>query len=313
MQPQPTEVSDFVSYWQSVRAAVEQVPTVATVTTEEDKDPTWRTSSVGWTQPSGLKTSGLMTSGLRTNETRIGGWLIEPRTPATCAVVCGHGYGGRDGASGHELPTGAIGIFPCMPGFHRSAQEGIPNESAGHVIHGIEHRDTYLIRDCVEATWRAFDVLAQRYPHLPLGYLGSSFGGGVGALALPWEPRCAAAALEVPTFGNHPLRLMIPCTGSGESVRLYHHQHPEVTKVLAYYDAAVAAKHIRCPTIVAPAEVDPAVPARGQWSVAEALPGAVIHRLSSGHPTPDAEAAAAWKAYCSFVSKCLFRRTECVQ
>ena len=285
MQPQPPEVPGFVSFWRGVRAAVEAVPTVATAIPEGTLG-RWRSSWIGWKQPNGI---------------RVGGWLLEPTTPPTCGVVVGHGYGGRDNADGGCLPEGAVGLFPCMPGFHRSEQPGIPNESSGHVIHGIQTKETYLIRDCVEATWRAFDVLAQRWPGLPLGYIGGSFGGGVGALALPWEPRCAAAALEVPTFGNHPVRLTIPCTGSGESVRLYHAQYPEVTEVLAYYDAAVAAKHIRCPTIVAPADSDPAVPGPGQWSVAEAIPGAVIHRLSAGHPTPPEESAVAWRAFRDFV------------
>ncbi len=286
MQPQPTEVSDFVSFWQGVRSAVESVPTIATVVPEGQLEG-YRQSWIGWTQNNGI---------------RVAGWLLEPQQPATCGVVFGHGYGGRENVDRHLLPPGAVGLFPCMPGFHRSAQPGIPDESFAHVIHGIEHRDTYLIRDCVEATWRAFEVLAQRLPGLPLGYLGGSFGGGVGALAVPWENRCVAAVLEVPTFGNHPLRLTIPCTGSGESVRQYYQRHPQVTQVLAYYDAAVAAKHIRCPTLVAPADVDPAVPGRGQWSVAEAVPKAVIHRLSTGHPTPDAESAQVQRVMVDFLS-----------
>ena len=286
MQPQPPEVPDFVPFWRAVRATVEAVPTVAAVL-PEGKVGRWRSFWVGWKQPNGI---------------RVGGWLLEPEGSPTCAVVVGHGYGGREAPDGDCLPPGAVGLFPCMPGFHRSAQPGIPDNSTPHVIHGIQSKETYLIRDCVEATWRAFDVLAQRYPRLSLGYFGSSFGGGVGALAVPWESRCTAAALEVPTFGNHPLRLTIPCTGSGESVRTYHAQHPEVVDVLAYYDAAVAARHIRCPTIVGPADVDPSVPGPGQWSVAEAIPGAVIHRLSAGHPISAEEGAAAGAAYRAFLA-----------
>jgi cephalosporin-C deacetylase len=292
MQLPPPELPDFVAFWQTARAAVERIPTAADLVPEGIRAGR-RWSHIRWTQPNGI---------------RIGGWLLEPLTAPTCGIVVGHGYGGRDNADSHLLPPGAVGIFPCMPGFHRSAQPGIPDDAARHVVHGIANRDTYLIRDCVEATWRAFEVLAQRFPGLRLGYQGTSFGGGVGALALPWEHRCLAAALEVPTFGNHPLRLRTPCTGSGEAVRLYHRQHPEVAEVLAYYDAAIAAKHIRCPTLVAPAEFDPAVPARGQWSVAEALPGAVIHRLSAGHPTPDGEAAEWQQAMLAFLSKHLAGR-----
>lgn len=291
MQTQPAEIPGFADFWRQQYATAIAVPTPATITPEGQRG-THRISAVIWTQPSGI---------------RIGGWLSQPTAAPTCAVVVGHGYGGREDVDPECLPPGAIGLFPCMPGFHRSADPALPDQSATHVVHGIAHRESYLLRDCVEALWRSFDVLAARFPGLPLGYFGSSFGGGLGALAMPWEPRCRAAVLEVPTFGNHPVRLTIPCTGSGEAVRQYHRLHPEVTEVLAWYDAAVAAKHLRCPTLIAPADSDPAVPGPGQWSVAEAVPGGVIHRLTAGHPTPANEAARAWRVYREFLARELSR------
>ena len=281
----PAEVSGFADFWRAQRQLAASHPTDAAFTVEAARR-RHRVFGVEWRQSGNI---------------RVGGWLCEPLLTPTCAVVVGHGYGGRGDADPSCLPPDAVGLFPCMPGFDRSADPTIPDSAERHVLHGIAQRDTYILRDCVEAIWRSFDVLAQHFTQLPLGFIGSSFGGGLGALALPWEPRCRAAVLEVPTFGNHPLRLTIPCTGSGEAVRLYHRDHPEVVEVLAFYDAAVAARHVHCPTLIAPADSDPVVPAAGQWSVAEATPSVVIHRLSAGHPTPAREAAQAWKAYRQFL------------
>ena len=53
-----------------------------------------------------------------------------------------------------------------------------------------------------------------------LDYMGISFGGGIGALALPWDERFHRAHLNVPSFGHHPLRLTLPepdTTGSGSN------------------------------------------------------------------------------------------------
>jgi cephalosporin-C deacetylase len=113
------------------------------------------------------------------------------------------------------------------------------------------------------------------YPEIAgaLHYAGASFGGGIGALALPWDRRFLRAYLDVPSFGNHPLRVQLPCTGSGESVRRHYRTHPEALEVLAYFDAATAARHLRIPVFVAAALSDPAVPPPGQFAVYNALAG----------------------------------------
>ena len=50
-------------------------------------------------------------------------------------------------------------------------------------------------------------------------------------------------------------------------------RQPEITEVLRYFDASVAARHLRIPTLVAAAQFDPAVPPPGQFAVFNALPG----------------------------------------
>lgn len=218
---------------------------------------------------------------------RNGGWLLTPREGEILqGIVMGHGYGGRAGPGlGVDLPNTAW-FQPCAPGFHVSARVDLPSTAAFHVIHGIASRETYIIRACVAALWSALSVLKEVCPQVGdnIGYLGESFGGGLGALALPWDSRFKRGHLAVPTFGHHPLRLQCPCNGSGEAVRLYFRRRPEVVDVLKYYDAATAATRIRMPMTIAPALFDPAVPPPGQWAVANAVPSDKhIHVFTAGH------------------------------
>lgn len=207
---------------------------------------------------------------------RIGGWITVPKDGIIeSGFVCGHGYGGRE-SPGWDLPgPRPVCIFPCARGFHRSAHPAIPGNAVGHVIHGIQNRETYSHLGSAADIWCAASALLELYPQAAknLFYHGSSFGGGIGALALPWEPRFKKGFLDVPSFGNHPIRITLPCHGSGESVRHYHRKHPEVMKVLAYFDSATAARHIHIPVFVAAAVFDPAVPPPGQFAVYNALAG----------------------------------------
>lgn len=201
---------------------------------------------------------------------RLGGWFTRPRQAViTRGLVVGHGYGGREAPEvGVGEPPAAM-LFPCARGFHRSAVEGIPDTGGRHVLHGIEHRDTYIHRGCAADLWAAASALIELAPGVAdrLHYRGGSYGGGIGALALPWDDRFAAAHLEVPSFGNHPLRVTLPCTGSGEAVRLMHQRRPGVLDVLQYFDAATAARYLRTRTHFGCALFDPAVPPPGQFAV----------------------------------------------
>lgn len=229
------------------------------------------------------------------DDVRLGGWLVLPDGPVERGLVIGHGYGGRE-APDLPLPVpGAAAVFPCARGLPvRGRVSGIPEETARHVLHGIGSRDRYVLGGCVADLWCAATALLELVPSIGrrLGYVGVSFGGGIGALALPWDDRFIAAHLTVPTFGHHPLRLTMPGTGSGESVRQYHAGHPEVIDVLRHFDAATAATRITIPVQVAPALFDPVVPPPGQFAVYNALPGPrdlVI--LATGHVENEGSAA----------------------
>ncbi|MYW69006.1 prolyl oligopeptidase family serine peptidase [Streptomyces sp. SID8379] len=227
---------------------------------------------------------------------RLGGWLALPvEGVVEHGFVIGHGYGGRDQA-GPDVPLPlprSAAILPCVRGMvERGLVDGVPTVSAEHVLHGIGARETYVIGECVADLWCAATALLELVPELRelvtagqgLGYLGESFGGGLGALALPWDDRFAAGELTVPTFGNHPLRLTLDCAGSGASVRRYHADHPEVVDVLRYFDAATAATRLTKPVLVAAALFDPSVPPPGQFAVHNALAGrGELHVMEAGH------------------------------
>lgn len=204
----------------------------------------------------------------------VGGWLLLPAEGDVRRLfVVSHGYGGRQGPDTLFPFMDAAVLFPCARGFDRSARDDLPAGAAWHVLHGIADQENYLHRFCVADLWAAASVLQELFPSVAeeLFFMGGSFGGGIGAMALAVDRRFRRACLEVPSFGHHPLRVTIPCVGSGEAVRIYYRRHPEILDVLQYFDAAVAATEIRCPVLCANALADPAVPPPGQFAVYNAL------------------------------------------
>ncbi|WP_406454371.1 acetylxylan esterase [Streptomyces sp. NBC_00876] len=275
--PAPPAPDDFADFWRARHDAARKVATEPEIGPLEDERDGVRIHGVTYNSVGGV---------------RIGGWLALPvEEPVRHGFVIGHGYGGRQ-SPGPDVPLplpSSAAILPCVRGTGpRGLVAGIPDVSSAHVLHGIESRDTYVIGDCVADLWCAASALQELVPELAgtgrLGLLGESFGGGLGALALPWDDRIGAAQLTVPTFGNHPLRLTLRCAGSGESVRGYHREHPEVVEVLRYFDAATAAGLVELPTMVAAALFDPSVPPPGQFAVYNALAGErELLVLAAGH------------------------------
>ncbi|MEU5646662.1 acetylxylan esterase [Streptomyces milbemycinicus] len=276
--PAPEGPADFDAFWQGrheeARAVAPQ-PEVGQLVEERDGV---RIHEVSYASVGGV---------------RLGGWLVLPAEgEAEHGFVIGHGYGGR-GQVGPDVPLPlprSAAILPCVRGMaDRSLMPSVPCVSDEHVLHGIASREAYVIGECVADLWCAASALLELVPALGepeprIGYRGVSLGGGLGALALPWDDRFAAGQLTVPTFGNHPLRLTLDCVGSGAAVRRYHADHPEVVDVLGYFDAATAAGRLHKPVLVAAALFDPSVPPPGQFAVYNALAEAgELQVLEAGH------------------------------
>jgi cephalosporin-C deacetylase len=270
--PAPDEPADFAEFWQArYREALKL-------------DPAPRIREIG------EASAALRVYDIQYQSTQgfpIGGWLTVPRHgPIERGLVVGHGYGGRDGPDYHLPLTGAACLFPCFRGLSRSRQEGISDNPAYHVLHDIHDPKRYILGGCVEDLWLAATALLALFPQIEthLGYLGISFGGGIGAMALAWDQRYRRGHLNVPSFGNQALRLELPTAGSGAAVRGYQRRHGNVLATLQYYDAAIAARHIAMPMHIAAALFDPAVAPPGQFAIHNALPGPKeLFVLEAGH------------------------------
>lgn len=274
--PAPDPPAGFQEFWRSLHAEARGVRVAPLLRARAD--------TVGGVEAVAVHEVAYTSLGGR----RIGGWMTLPadgQVRRGCVVT--HGYGGRESPDPGLLPPGTAAIWPCLRGQGvRSRQPDLPSDADAHVLHGIGSRRSYVHGGCAADVWCAATALVELVPAAGrrLTYAGTSFGGGIGALALPWDDRFTAAVLNVPSFGNHPLRLTLPCTGSGESVRRHHAVHPEVADVLAYFDAATAARHIGIPVHVGAALFDPAVPPPGQFAIHNALPGPKkLHVLTAGH------------------------------
>jgi len=225
----------------------------------------------------------------------ISGWFVRPKDrPIRRGLVVGHGYGGRDAPDFRLMKDDTAVLFPCCRGLGRSRNPDIPDDPQDHVIQGIENIDSYVIGGCVDDLWCGVSALEQLCPGVAgrVGYLGISFGGGVGALAIPWDRRIVRAHLNVPTFGHVGLRMECPTYGSSRSLQICYQQYPETRDVLEFFDASVAAGFIAVPMHLAVALSDPFVAPPGQFSIFNSIRSDKrLYLLATGHqPSVEADA-----------------------
>lgn len=268
----PPEPADFTAFWTArYRLALGVAPNPR-LRPSSDAHPRLRVHDLEYASTDGFP---------------IRGWLLTPREgPPRRGFVLGHGYGGIE-CPPLELPRDdAAYLVPCFRGLSRSRRPPISEDPAWHVLHDIDQRDRYILGGCVEDVWTGVSALLGLFPELAghLGYLGISLGGGIGAMALAWDDRIGRGHLNVPAFGHQPLRLALPSVGSAAAVQRYARTAGGVLDTLAYYDSAVAARHIGCPMQVAAAVFDPAVAPPGQFAVYNAIPGDKgLFVLEAGH------------------------------
>lgn len=252
----PPAAKGFHAFWNSAYAAVQNFRPEVEIKDTQQKVKNWRVMDVHYSS---------------TNDLTIGGWLLLPidKAPARGFIV-GHGYDGRE-APDFDLPfTDAAIFFPCCRGLGRSRTSFISADPQWHVLHNIDKRDQYIIKGCVEDIWIAVSCMLQLFPSLQgkLGFLGISFSGGVGALAMACEQRISRAHFNVPTFGHQRWRLREPTQGSALAVQKFFRKAPKLTlNTIRYYDAANAAEAITMPVHFALALKDPVVAPAGQFAV----------------------------------------------
>ena len=271
--------SDYAEFWTSLRNKVLKTPLRIQV----------RQQAVEWECDDRYELSVIEYSSV--GGARIGAWLVEPRDRNAIqkAIVVGHGYGGRDAAEkvpGMALDT--VMLFPSARGFRYSTDSIFSQDRyEHHVLAGLESRDSYIHGGCVADFMAGVSAVLQMYPNVAgrIGYTGSSFGGGIGAFMLAWEDRVSRAAIDLPSFGNHPLRVTFPCGGSGKFIRRRYLNDESVLDVLAYFDAATSAGYISIPILVGCSLFDPAVPPPGQFSVYNAIQDKrkLLHIIPTGH------------------------------
>lgn len=253
---------------------------------------------------------------------RLRAWLALPAGGAAprLGVVHGHGYGGRTGPDLARVPDDAAVVFPVARGLGAlNAGVGAPSDPDLHVVHGLESVRTSAVARSAADLWHAASALVATVGDVPLYHVGESFGGGTGALAVPWDDRFVGATLVVPTFGRHDVRLALACEGSGEAVRRHVTAHPDALDVLRFVDASATAGRFRVPVRVECALWDRVVPPPGQFAVAHAVARAAAGGSGAGlelavlpaghaeHPGVDALRARAAAATRAHAARCADR------
>ena len=292
--PAPTEPEGFAEFWRSrYRSALQVVP-APKLQSADESHPVYVCYDLTFQSIDGFP---------------IGGWFLRPKNRAIKrGIVVGHGYGGRDAPDFHLPIDDAAFLFPCFRGLSRSRRWPISDNPSYHVLHDIDKRDDYILGKCVADLWVAVSALLALAPETieHVGYLGISFGGGIGALALPWDQRIRRAHFNVPSFGNHPLRMQLPTWGSAGAIQDYYQAHRHVLETLVYYDAAIAARYIGVPVHVAAALADPVVAPPGQFSIYNAIPGEkqlfVLEQGHADYPSKTLQDQALLKALQDFFS-----------
>ena len=216
----PEEPANFVPFWRDRFAAAQEVMPGGVLRDTGRDIGCWRTYDWSYTSTGG---------------TDIRGWALLPRKGAVRrGFLIGHGYGGR-GAPDFDLEFEESALFfPCARGLGRSWNPYISAEARWHILHDIQSRKRYVLGGCVEDVWVGVTAILRLFPEVNghLGYLGICFGGGVGALAIPWDERICRAHFNVPSFGNHPLRLQLGTTGSAAHVQRFVGKCPKALDVL---------------------------------------------------------------------------------
>ncbi len=192
-------------------------------------------------------------------------------------IVHAHGYRSQVTPRVEWVESGCHVLGFDVRGFGRSVDAVRSPSAAGWLLTGARQPETSVLRgavcDYVRATQvaAALDVPVRRFiSH------GVSLAGGLATMAEAVAPHADLLVLGVPTFGWSEGRRLLVERGSGAEVAAFltgHPQYPEddLQMVLSYFDAALFAPAITCPTLVGIGRVDRVVPYACVRSIAAAL------------------------------------------
>ena len=208
----------------------------------------------------------------------IGMWLSRPAV-STGGAISAHGYGNP---SVPPLPVspGRTIAMPCVRGLGLSQCKEIPWQTWEHAAYGFHDPEKYVITAGVRDLWIALTIMIDMFPDTANNILcnGSSLGGGMGAMCIPWDERIHYGELNVPTLGGRILLdYPMPPNTPGETRRQKALESPEGMKIIDFCNGSAAAQFIKVPTIVTPALCDKVVPPPGQFAIANSIPEPYRH------------------------------------
>jgi cephalosporin-C deacetylase-like acetyl esterase len=213
---------------------------------------------------------------------RIHGYAITwaDRTPRPL-IVHSHGYRSQAEPRLEWVRAGCHVLGFDVRGFGRSVEAVPAPSSAGWLLTGANRPETSVLRGAVCDYVRATEVAAAwGVSTLRAVSHGVSLAGGLALMAEAVAPRADLLVLGVPTFGWAEGRRLLVERGSGAELATFLERHPQYPEddlqaVLAYFDAALLAPAVRCPTVAGLGRLDRVVPAACVRAIVDRLAGPV--------------------------------------
>ena len=220
---------------------------------------------------------------------KIGMWVSRPEKSCGGHIVM-HGYSNdvRPHVSQELRLTTAV---PCVPGLGISMCKDVPWQLHHHAAYGFEDPEKYVLVSGVRNIWTSISILIDMFPDVKdsISCSGGSLGGGMGALAVPWDFRIKAAELNVPTLGGRIMLEHIRKPTDPSYVRAMKAKESESNmRTFDLCNAASSARYIKVPVLVTPALCDNMVPPPGQFAVANSIPEEfrILRIREVGHSSP---------------------------
>lgn len=248
---------DLAAFWDQTTTALDRVPTGLRYTRRPGPPAATSTFDVAFTSWEGRRIRGYAV-------------LWDDAAPRPL-IVHAHGYRSQVEPQLAWVRTGCHVVGVDIRGFGRSADAVPAPAAAGWLLTGVRRPETSVLRGAVCDYVRATQVAGALAAEVGVGVHrrishGVSLAGGLATMAEAVAPCADLLVLGVPTFGWTEGRRLLVERGSGAEVAQFLDDNPEypeedVQLALSYFDAALLAPAIRCPTLIGVGRVDRVVPA----------------------------------------------------